>query len=61
MINPRLSITKTLAQSYMRRLDLEVRAIMIFYLTPVRITGVRGEDAPAIADDKLVFRLCLSF
>ncbi|WP_229482791.1 hypothetical protein [Nostoc favosum] len=46
----------------MRRLDPLVLAILICYFTPVRITGVRGEDALAIADGKLVFRLlCLSF
>ncbi|QFS45977.1 hypothetical protein GXM_03456 [Nostoc sphaeroides CCNUC1] len=42
MINPRLLITKTLAQSYMQRLDLLVPAILSFDITPVYITGVRG-------------------
>ncbi len=59
MINPRLLITKTLAQSYMQRLDLLVTAIFSFYFTPVGITGVRGQDAPAIADGKLLFRLII--
>ncbi|WP_335061058.1 hypothetical protein [Nostoc sp.] len=40
----------------------KVSAIFIFYLTPVIQTGAEvKKDAQAIADGKLVFRLCTSF
>ena len=56
MINPRLLITKTLAQSYMQRLDILVPAIWNCDITPVNITGA-SQDALAIAYGKLLFRL----
>ncbi|AUB36394.1 hypothetical protein COO91_02306 [Nostoc flagelliforme CCNUN1] len=46
----------------MRGLELLVLAILSFYFTPACITGVKGQDALAIANGKLVFKLlCLSF
>ncbi len=45
MINPRLLITETIAQSYMRRLDLWVPRDLDLYPTPVFITGAESQDA----------------